>query len=96
MHLKLDLEVDEAPAKKKPVRPPIFTMADLTTICKARTLEEAKQLALAAIELAGPHQTKPTLLKLEGFVIRAKTQQSLGVIVTNTILSHPSEGLKEV
>lgn len=96
MHLKLDLEVDETTTPKKPPRPPIFTMDDLTKICAARTLVEAKQLALAAIELAGPHQTKPTLLKLEGFIIRAKTQQSLGVIVTNAILAHPSEGLKEV
>lgn len=96
MHLKLDLEVDEAPATKKPARPPIFTMEDLTNICKARTLEEAKQLALAAMELAAPNQTKAAMLKLEGFVVRAKTQQSLGTIVTNTILAHPSEGLKEV
>lgn len=80
----------------KEIKQGFFTMDVIRTVCMAKSIDEARKIALDRIEEQKDSARGENVIKATNMVNKAKNIRSLGIALTNFMLAHPSENLKTI
>lgn len=72
-----------------------FTMDTVIEVCNQRDLQEAKKIAVTAVESSEAAKKENTRKAIQ-MIDKAKTVEKLGISMSNFLLAHPSENLKTI